>query len=101
MVAQMIVDIGNEHVEGDAPIEGMSVRLPLRAMLREGIDDLRVSLPSLRSARRTAAGGLCGVGICCLRTSDWHILSPEDYNISILIGLKRSEERCEGKEGVR
>src|SRR3546814_20028 len=43
MVAQMIVDIGNEHVEGDAPIEGVSVRLPLRAMLREGIDDLRVT----------------------------------------------------------
>src|SRR3546814_19094866 len=54
MVAQMIVDIGNEHVEGEAPIEGLSDRLPLRDMWREGIDDIRGSLPNLRSARRTA-----------------------------------------------
>src|SRR3546814_18201933 len=71
MVAQMIVDIGNEHVEGDAPIEGMSVRLPLRAMLREGIADLRVSLPSLRSAPRTAAGGLCEIGRATRRERGW------------------------------
>src|SRR3546814_14288705 len=74
MVAQMIVDIGNEHVEGDAPIEGISVRLPLRAMLRGGSDDLRVSLPSLRSARLPGPGGVCGFGLCCLRTSDWTFL---------------------------
>src|SRR3546814_121913 len=36
MVAQMIVDIGNEHVEGDAPIEGMSVRLPRSEERRGG-----------------------------------------------------------------
>ena len=29
-----------------------------------------MSAPSLRRARRTAAGGVCGVGICHLRTTD-------------------------------
>lgn len=43
MVAQVIVDIGNQHVEDDAPIEGMSVGLPLRTMLRKSVNDLRVA----------------------------------------------------------
>src|SRR3546814_18764453 len=75
MVAQMIVDIGNEHVEGDAPIEGVSVRLPLRAMLREGIDDLRVTASlSILGAHRSEerrVGKEC-VSTCRSRWSPYH-----------------------------
>ena len=43
VVAQMIVDIGDQHIEGDAPIERVGVRLSLRARLGQGIDDLGVA----------------------------------------------------------
>ena len=43
VVAQVIVDIGDQHAEDDAPIKCMGVRLSLGAMFRENIDDFRVA----------------------------------------------------------
>ncbi len=43
MIAQAIVEIGDEHVEGDQPIERMGVRFSLHAMLRKGVDNFRIA----------------------------------------------------------
>ncbi len=43
MVAEVIVDIGDQHVEDDAPIKGLDIRFPLCAVLSKGIDDLRIA----------------------------------------------------------
>ena len=43
MVAQVIVDIGDQHVEDDAPIKSLGVRLSPGAMFRENIDDRGVA----------------------------------------------------------
>lgn len=45
VIAEVVVEIGNQHIEDDTPVEGVGVRLPLGAMLREGVDDLRVAAP--------------------------------------------------------
>ena len=42
MIAQVVVDIGDQNVEGDAPMERMGVCLSLRAVMGECIDDLRI-----------------------------------------------------------
>ncbi len=51
VIAQVIVDIGNQHMEDDTPIEDMGVRLTLGAVFSKGIDDLRRAA-ALRAAHR-------------------------------------------------
>lgn len=43
VIAQVIVDIGNQHIEDHAPIEGVRVLLSLCAMFCEGVDHLGVA----------------------------------------------------------
>lgn len=58
VVAQVIVDIGNQHMEDDTPIEDMGVRLTLGAVFSKGIDDLRraAALAAHRRHRRQERG---------------------------------------------
>lgn len=58
VIAQVIVDIGNQHMEDDTPIEDMGVRLTLGAVFSKGIDDLRraAALAAHRRHRRQERG---------------------------------------------
>lgn len=43
MVAQVIVHIGDQHVEDDTPIKCVGICLSLCAILRKGIDDFGIA----------------------------------------------------------
>lgn len=43
MIAQVVVDIGDQHVEDDAPIERVGICFSLSTILAEGVHDLGIA----------------------------------------------------------